>query len=367
MDYDSREHLGSYMERSTKGHTNVWRYFLILSACALNACGGGGDSCSLTACQEEEAIVSSGNTSNFGPAAQVPVEDSPPAINNNAPSISGTPPQQVTLGTNYFFKPTANDSDGDRLTFSIRNKPVWASFGSTTGELSGTPASGDAGLNTGIVISVSDGVRGAALPPFSIEIITAVPPIPAQDPPPGASEEFPPEISGAPMELAAVNQLYFFQPFASDLDGDQLEFSIVNKPSWLGFDSLSGAISGIPTAADVGSYGGIWINVSDGLNGASLGPFDIEVVAIGQDSVTLSWLPPTENEDGSPLMDLAGYRLRYGSNANSYPNLIDINNPGIVTFSVENLVPNTYYFVITAYNSSGVESTFSNQATMTLN
>ncbi|MFB3106155.1 MAG: sulfatase-like hydrolase/transferase, partial [Pseudomonadales bacterium] len=170
-----------------------------------------------------------------------------------------------------------------------------------------------------------------------------------------------------PMALAAVNQLYFFQPLASDLNGDQLEFAIVNKPPWLDFDSVSGIISGIPTAADVGSYGNIWINVSDGLNVASLGPFDIEVVAIGQDSVTLSWLPPTENEDGSPLMDLAGYRLRYGSNANSYPNLIDINNPGIVTFSVENLVPNTYYFVITAYNSSGVESTFSNEATITLN
>ena len=169
------------------------------------------------------------------------------------------------------------------------------------------------------------------------------------------------------MALAAVNQLYLFQPVASDLDGDELEFAIVNKPPWLNFDSVSGTVSGIPAAADVGSYGGIWISVSDGQNVASLGPFDIEVVAIGTNSVTLSWLPPTENEDGSPLVDLAGYRLRYGLNANSYPNLIDINNPGIVTFRVDNLVPNTYYFVITAYNSSGMESTFSNVATITLN
>jgi len=315
----------------------------------------------LTACQEEEAIVSSGNSSNFGPEAKVPVEDSPPAINNNAPSISGTPAQQVTLGTTYFFKPSANDPDGDRLTFSIRNKPNWANFGSITGELSGIPASGDTGLITGIVISVSDGVSGSALPPFSIEII------PAEDPTPPAPGGSPPEIGGAPMAMAVVDQLYLFQPFASDSDGDQLEFAIVNKPSWLDFDSVSGTVSGIPAAADVGSYGGISISVSDGLNVASLGPFEIEVVALGPISVTLSWTPPTENEDGSPLVDLAGYRLRYGLNANSYLNLIDINNPGIVTFRVDNLVPNTYFFVITAYNSSGMESTFSNVATITLN
>ncbi len=339
------------MERSRKGHPNVWRYFLVLSVCALTACQDGEEeTCAFFVC------------SNDSSAAPVPVEDSrPDAPNNNAPSISGLPAQQVAPGTNYVFNPFANDPDGDRLTFSIRNKPAWASFDPTTGELSGTPTTADTGLNTGIVISVSDGVSVSALPPFSINII------PPADPIPPVLGDSPPEISGAPMALAAVNQLYLFQPSASDLDGDELVFAIVNKPPWLDFDSVSGIISGIPTAADVGSYGGIRINVSDGLNVASLGPFDIEVVAIGQDSVTLSWLPPTENEDGSPLVDLAGYRIRYGSKPNSYPNLIDINNPGIVTFSVENLVPNTYYFVITAYNSSGVESTFSNEATITLN
>ena len=345
------------MERSRKGYPNVWRYFLVLSACVLTACQDGEEeTCTFFVC------------SNDSSAAPVPVEDSrPDAPNNNAPSISGLPAQQVAPGTNYVFNPFANDPDGDRLTFSIRNKPAWASFDPTTGELSGTPAIGDTGLTTGIVISVSDGVSGSSLPPFSIEIIPPVDPIPPADPAPPAAGQSPPEISGAPMTLAAVDQLYLFQPFASDLDGDVLEFAIVNKPPWLGFDSVSGTISGIPTAADVGSYGNIWINVSDGLNVASLGPFDIEVVAIGTNSVTLSWLPPMENEDGSPLMDLAGYRLRYGLNANSYPNLIDINNPGIVTFSVDNLVPNTYFFVITAYNSSGMESTFSNVATITLN
>ena len=106
------------MERSRKGHPNVWRYFLVLSACSLTACEEGEEeTCALFVC------------SNDSSAAPVPVENSQPdAPINSAPSISGQPAQQVAPGTNYVFNPFAHDPDGDRLTFSIRNKPAWASF-----------------------------------------------------------------------------------------------------------------------------------------------------------------------------------------------------------------------------------------------
>ena len=52
-------------------------------------------------------------------------------------------------------------------------------------------------------------------------------------------EEFPPEISGAPMALAAVNQLYFFQPLASDLNGDQLEFASEKRMERVGYTEMS--------------------------------------------------------------------------------------------------------------------------------
>ena len=79
----------------------------------------------------------------------------------------------------------------------------------------------------------------------------------------------------------------------------------------------------------------------------------------GIKTVTLSWMPPTQNSDGSPLTDLARYRIYYGNRSGNYYAIIQINNPGIATFVVENLTPNTYYFVITAINSSGVESRYS--------
>ncbi len=97
---------------------------------------------------------------------------------NDLPVISGTASTSLNQDTAYSFTPTASDLDvGDVLTFSITNKPTWASFSTTTGALTGTPAGTDAGKTTGIVISVSDGTASVALPAFDIEVISTVDPL----------------------------------------------------------------------------------------------------------------------------------------------------------------------------------------------
>jgi len=78
------------------------------------------------------------------------------------------------VGSAYSFKPTASDSAGHTLSYSIRNKPVWASFSIANGTLSGTPGSSRAGSYSGIVISATDGLASAALPTFSITVSPAV-------------------------------------------------------------------------------------------------------------------------------------------------------------------------------------------------
>ena len=79
-------------------------------------------------------------------------------------------------------------------------------------------------------------------------------------------------------------------------------------------------------------------------------------------SATLSWTPPTLNTDGSPLTDLASYKIYYGNESGNYHTSIQINNNGMTVYVVEYLTSNTYYFVMTAINSSGVESDFSSEA-----
>ena len=84
--------------------------------------------------------------------------------------ISGTPPTSVTQGTAYSFQPTASDPDGNPLTFSITNRPSWATFSTTTGRLQGTPTASNVGTISNIAISVSDGQATAQLPAFAIVV-----------------------------------------------------------------------------------------------------------------------------------------------------------------------------------------------------
>ena len=94
----------------------------------------------------------------------------------------------------------------------------------------------------------------------------------------------------------------------------------------------------------------------------TLPAFSVDVVQASTNSITLSWQPPTVNEDGSTLSDLAGYKIYYGTESGNYSQAIQVNNPGLASYVVENLVPATYYIVATSFNRDGVESEFSNEA-----
>jgi hypothetical protein len=91
--------------------------------------------------------------------------------NNRAPVISGTPATSVDEGVAYSFKPEASDADGDTLSFRIANRPNWATFDTSTGQLSGTPDSNSAGTYSNLIISVSDGQSSVELPAFDIVVV----------------------------------------------------------------------------------------------------------------------------------------------------------------------------------------------------
>ncbi len=175
-----------------------------------------------------------------------------------------------------------------------------------------------------------------------------------------------PTISGTPRTSVLQDTSYLFVPSTNDPDGDPLTYSIANRPSWATFDGATGALSGRPGAADVATYANIVISVSDGRATKQLPAFSIAVQAYSLGSTTLSWLPPTQNVDGSPLLNLAGYRLYWGQQSGNYTNSIRITNPGITTYVVENLTSGTHYFVATAVSGSGVESVRSGELLATI-
>jgi hypothetical protein len=74
--------------------------------------------------------------------------------------------------------------------------------------------------------------------------------------------------------------------------------------------------------------------------------------------VTLAW-------DPSSAGDLAGYRVYSGTTSRSYSMKLDVGNA--TSCVIKGLVDGaTYYFAVTAVDTSGLESSYSNEATMTL-
>jgi hypothetical protein len=172
----------------------------------------------------------------------------------------------------------------------------------------------------------------------------------------GANGNRAPQISGAAPPETLADEFFDFRPIASDPDGDRLVFSVSNKPAWAQFDAATGRLSGTPAARDVGIYTGITIVASDRRHSTALPAFELAVTQTASGMVTLSWEPPTQNNDGSTLRDLAGYRIYVGQDPDALSRVIVLNNPGLTRYVVDALSPALWHFAMTSFNRKGQES-----------
>jgi hypothetical protein len=287
---------------------------------------------------------------------------------NRLPTLSGEASATVKVSQPYSFKPAATDADGDALTYIIRNKPSWATFDASTGRLQGTPAASHVGAFANIIISASDGKATTSLPAFTIGVVAGGQA--STNPVERGAANAAPAISGSPVTSGSVGDTYSFQPTAKDPNGDTLSWSIKRKPVWATFSTTTGRLVGKPGAGNAGNFKDIVITVSDGKLDASLGPFSI---AVGSNKLTnvggsasLSWAAPTENIDGSPLGNLAGFRIVYGTSKSSLTQIVELPNESVTNYTIAQLPSGSWYFAVKAYTSSGAESALSAIASKTI-
>jgi hypothetical protein len=264
-------------------------------------------------------------------------------------TISGTPPATATVGEQYDFRPSIDNANRSQLQFSYINRPDWTRAYGGCGCLIGVPTA--PGVYANIRILAWDGEHFAQTAPFTITVHGTK-----------TASPQPLKISGSPSTAAEVGEFYNFAPTVVAPSGSALTYTIANKPGWTQFSAATGTLSGVPAANSVGTDTGVTISVSDGALSATLPQFNIAVAAAATPaagSATLTWAKPTQNTDGSPLTNLAGYVVRYGTSAAALSSQISIGSPNSTDVEISNLAAGNWYFEVAAINTSNVESQFS--------
>ncbi|WP_185714237.1 Ig-like domain-containing protein [Rheinheimera mesophila] len=226
---------------------------------------------------------------------------------NTTPVISGTAVTSVNEDSLYSFTPTATDADpSTTLTFSITNKPAWATFSASTGTLTGTPTNANVGTTSGIVISVSDGTASASLPAFAITVVNT---------------NDAPVVSSTAVTVATQGSAYSYSFAGTDVDvGDTLTRSVVTKPAWLNFNANTGLLSGTPGNSDVGVHA-VTLRITDAAGLFANQSFNITVANIN-DAPTIT---------GSPAVTVA-----QGAAYSFVPTAADVDTGTTLTFRIAN-------------------------------
>ena len=104
-------------------------------------------------------------------------------------------------------------------------------------------------------------------------------------------------------------------------------------------------------------------STEENFNGGTTG--SVNAITTG---ISLSWMAPTERDDGSliALSEIAGYRVYYGTTQGNYTDQLDINDGTVDQTTLNNLSSGTYYLVVTTIDTDGRESSFSPEIVRTI-
>jgi hypothetical protein len=166
---------------------------------------------------------------------------------NHVPVITSTPVTAVNEDVLYTYTLVGRDYEATALTKTAVKKPSWLTFNASTGVLSGTARNANVG-DTTVTLRVSDG-QASVDQTFSLSV---------------AAVNYAPVVTSTPEDSVKVGNVYTYQMVATDQDPyDELTYTSITKPEWLVFQPATGILTGIPTAANIGTHA-VTLAVDDG-------------------------------------------------------------------------------------------------------
>jgi hypothetical protein len=292
-------------------------------------------------------------TTSFGPFS-VKVKragTSTGTVGARSPTISGTPVTTVVAGAGYVFQALGTDPDGDRLTYGAANLPSWLGINTANGVLTGTPSVAQVGSYANITVSVTDGNSTASLAAFTITVTA-----PAAGSTAGTTTTSSAwtqcATEGETCSFSGTQQVRFGEPFGN---------------RWTAARTLTGPVP---------CTNAYWGDPSPG-TGKRCEVMDASLTLAPTTSstdgttatgtATLVWQRPLQNTDGTPLTDLAGFVIKYGTDPASLSQTVTLRDANATRFTLDKLGPGTWYFTVASLTAAGLESDLSPRVSKTIN
>lgn len=157
-----------------------------------------------------------------------------------------------------------------------------------------------------------------------------------------------------------------------------LSWSSSDNATWVSVSPTAGnitnsaqiSVSVNPAGLAAGSYAGtVTVSVKKGGNisvpvtltvtsGSTTSSASTTLSSSSATTATLSWAPSTST-------NLAGYKVYVGTASGVYNSSLSVGN--VTSYTVSNLqIGNTYYFAVAAYNTSGLDSSYSNEVSKSI-
>jgi hypothetical protein len=170
---------------------------------------------------------------------------------NLPPDVTNPGDQSDVEGVVVSLQIMASDANDDPLTYGATNLPDGLSIDTSTGEISGTIATGASDFSPySVTVSVDDGEAPAVDVTFEWTV---------------GRDNSPPEVTNPGDQSNTEGDTVSLQIVATDPDGDSLEFSAIGLPSGLSINTSTGLISGvIDTGASASSPYDVTVSVDDG-------------------------------------------------------------------------------------------------------
>ena len=202
------------------------------------------------------AVAEVGDEEYEGPQS-VPIYVDLWGYTNNAPVITSMPRTHAQAGEAYTYQVTAQDMDGDALSYAVvvtgtEDPPAGMAI-AADGLIEWTPTSDDVGIHP-LTVTVEDGRGGSDEQAFVLLVQSS------------DADNIYPEIISVPVASAAPETTYTYDVDAQDLDGDTLSYELVVAPTDMTIDGATGLITWAIPGDGEGSHR-VEVQVTDGNGG----------------------------------------------------------------------------------------------------